>query len=257
VRCCGCGLVSARADGAPLHLYEEHYYKGLVYSDYLADRPAIRRNAARALEELEALAPGRRLLDVGCAAGFFLEVARERGWTVEGVEVSDYAADQARRLGLKVFRGSLLELPDAEPRFDVVTMWDVIEHLERPDRALAKVRRMLEPGGVVAISTGDFASLARRLSGRHWRLFADPTHLFFFDRRTLDALLERSGFRIASLSNRGKWVGLSMLIKQLPLPLGARLRALLERWARDRFVYVNAGDVTTVLAISQEPGSGS
>jgi 2-polyprenyl-3-methyl-5-hydroxy-6-metoxy-1,4-benzoquinol methylase len=252
VRCRGCGLVYALLEGAaPTHLYDERYYKGLVYADYLADRPAIHKNAARVLAELEALVPGRRLLDVGCAAGFFLEAARWRGWSVEGVEVSAYASEQARReLGLEVRTGSVTDLEEGPARFDAVTLWDVIEHLERPDLALRKVRALLRPGGVLAVSTGDLGSFVARATGRRWRLFADPTHLFFFDARTLGRLLAEAGFRTLRSTRRGKWVSLSMVVKQAPLPLPGGLRRVLERRLTDAYLYANLRDVMTVLAVA-------
>jgi SAM-dependent methyltransferase len=256
VRCQGCGLVYAENEGpAPTHLYDERYYKGLVYADYLADRPAIHRNAARALGELEALAPGRRLLDVGCAAGFFLEAARQRGWSVEGVEVSAYASEHARReLGLEVRTGSVTDLDLGAARFDAVTLWDVIEHLDRPDLALRKIRSLLRPGGVLAISTGDRGSLVARATGRRWRLFADPTHLFFFDLGSLGRLLAAAGFRRVRTSHRGKWVSLSMVVKQAPLPLPEGLRRGLERRLTDAYLYANLRDVMTVLAVPAAEG---
>jgi len=251
VRCRGCGLVYAEIDGpAPTHLYDERYYKGLVYADYIADRPAIHKNAARALRELEAMIPGRSLLDVGCAAGFFLEAARERGWRVKGVEVSEYASEHARReLGLDVRTGSVTDLAGNTPRFDAVTLWDVIEHLDRPDLALRRIRSLLRPGGVVAISTGDYGSFVARAFGRRWRLFADPTHLFFFDKRGLARLLAAAGFHVVRTRHRGKWVSLSMIVKQAPLPLPQGSRRVLEQSLKNAYLYANVRDVMTVLAV--------
>lgn len=253
VRCQQCGLVYADAPAGPIgERYTESYYRGEVYSDYLADRPVIHRNAARALREIEGRTQGRRLLDVGCAAGFFLEAAHSRGWSVAGVEVSEFAAGYARNvLGLDVWNGPVEDIPVSMPHPDAVTLWDVIEHLERPDRALRRLHSLLKPGGVLALSTGDHGSLLRRLSGSRWRLFADPTHRFFFDQRTLGRLLAAAGFRILDSCHRGKWVGLPMVVKQAPLPLGRRLRAGLERALRDRFVYVNLFDVVTVIAAAE------
>jgi SAM-dependent methyltransferase len=248
-RCRRCGLVFAepptRVSGPKA--YDESYYRGLVYADYLADRPAIHTNARRALTELEGMTAGRRLLDVGCATGFFLEAARARGWSVQGLEVSEYAADYARqRLGLAVDIGSIASPPRALGEFDVVTMWDVIEHLERPDQALRSIRRMLRPKGLLIISTGDYGSVLRRIRGKKWRLFADPTHRFFFDERTLRVLLAETGYNVINVRRRGKWVSLPMILQQSLLPLRSQIMRLLERSGLRLFAYVNPRDVMTL-----------
>jgi hypothetical protein len=102
VQCDSCGLVFDRpANQDEASAYTRSYYHGSVYVDYLAERPVIRRNAQISPAEIEALASGRCLLDVGCAAGVFLEAARDRGWGVQGVEVSEYAAKRRPRSGAR------------------------------------------------------------------------------------------------------------------------------------------------------------
>lgn len=251
IRCAACDLVFAAASDAASESqdYSETYYRQGVYADYLGDRAVIHRNTRRTLSELERLVAGRTLLDVGCAAGFFLEAARARGWTVRGLDVSGYASEYARReLNLEVETGSIESLTEGSSKFHVVTMWDTIEHLNRPDLALTNIRRLLHPGGVLALSTGDYGSLLRRLTGRRWRLFADPTHNFFFDESRLKILLNRTGYEPLRLMHRGKWVSLAMALHQSPLPLSklARNRAGAMRW--NPSLYVNLYDVMTVFA---------
>ena len=251
VECAACGLVYAEFAGREVNSedYDHSYYTSGVYADYLGDREAIRRNANRVLIELESLAPDRRLLDVGCAAGFFLQAARERGWSVHGVEVSEYAAKYAReQLHLPVDLCSISGTSELLPKFDVITLWDTIEHLERPDLALRNVRRLLSGKGVLAVSTGDYGSIARRLCGRKWRLFSDPTHRFFFDEETLKRLLSEAGFEVTRLTRRGKWVSLSMILHQSRLPFASGLQRWLAGKHLNPMLYVNLRDVMTVLA---------
>ncbi len=250
VECQDCGLVFAEPvpEESLRALYSREYFEGLCYADYLGDRDAIHRNAGRALAELAALAPGRRLLDVGCAAGFFLEVARDQGWRVEGIELSEYVAAHARDvLGLTVRTGAVSELPEDAGPFDAVTLWDCIEHLSRPHDALTLLRRRMTPGGVLVLSTGDHDCLLRRFVGRRWRLFCDPTHNFFFSRATLGQVLARAGFSVLRTSHRGKWVSLPMILKQAPLVPGP-LRSALGAALKSRYLYVNLRDVMTVTA---------
>jgi 2-polyprenyl-3-methyl-5-hydroxy-6-metoxy-1,4-benzoquinol methylase len=258
LQCRTCGLVYAKPRNAVAHDegpenyskdYSEDYYRDGTYADYLADRDAIQRNAPRVLSELEQMVKGRRLLDVGCATGFFLEAARSRGWMVQGLEVSEYASNYARReLKLQVETASIVSPPAGLSQFDVVTLWDTIEHLDRPGLALANIRRLLEPRGVLVFSTGDYDSLLRRLTGKRWRLFADPTHNFFFNARVLQRMLERESFEVLRMTRRGKRVSLSLILHQSGLPLSGWARKWLLARGWNPSIYVNLRDVVTVFA---------
>jgi 2-polyprenyl-3-methyl-5-hydroxy-6-metoxy-1,4-benzoquinol methylase len=249
VECRRCGLVYAAGAPSPYSDYSEAYYTEGMYSDYLGDRSAIHRNAGRKLSRLARLTAGRELLDIGCATGFFLEKARAEGWSVRGLEVSQYASEYARRnLGLEVQTGSIVSLPNGLPKVDVVTMWDTIEHLDRPDLALQNIRRLLRPDGVLVFSTGDYDSVLRRVTGKRWRLFADPTHNFFFTKDTLRRMLEQAGYQILSIDQKGKWVSLSLVLHQSPLPLKTQIRRWLTSSGLNPSVYVNLWDVVTVYA---------
>lgn len=250
LQCTGCGLVFTEPDEGPRAAqYTEAYYRNGVYSDYLGGRSAIEQNAMGVLQHLATLTAGRRLLDVGCAAGFFLTAARRAGWRVRGMEVSSYMAEFARReLGLEVVEGAV-DGPGAHlAPADVVTLWDTIEHLSHPALALTRIREALAPRGVLVVSTGDYGSLLRRVSGRRWRLFADPTHNFFFTEATLTKLLEKTGFRVLSLERSGKWVSLSMILHQSGLPFASRVRRAFESRGWNPRFYVNLRDVVTVHA---------
>ena len=184
VECRECGLVYRQNRFEDPGEYSETYFVDGAYSDYSAERDPIFRSARRRLGMLERAVSGRRLLDVGCAAGYFLEAARARGWDVTGLELSRYALERARETDLPVHDGSILAPPDFPP-FDVITLWDTIEHLVEPVVALVNARRLLRPNGVIAISTGDRKSVVAKVLGRRWRLLNDPTHNFFFDKNTL------------------------------------------------------------------------
>jgi SAM-dependent methyltransferase len=247
VECMNCGLVYAPAAIEDRAEFDDHYYIEGAYADYVQDRDAIHRSAVTRLQTLERAVKGRRLLDVGCAAGYFLEAARTRGWTVAGLELSTYSVRLARGLALEVFEGSILAPPPL-PGFDAITMWDTIEHLLRPDIAVENARRLLRPGGVLVVSTGDRRSFVARALGRRWRLMNDPTHKFFFDERTLSSLLATAGFTVASVSRQGKWVSAGMILHQLPSgPTRFTRRALSARgW--NPALYVNLRDVMTISA---------
>lgn len=251
LRCNVCQLVYAAPDETiNSSSYDECYYHGRVYADYLSDRNAIHRNASRILIQLEKRVKGRSLLDVGCATGFFLEAARTRGWLVHGLEVSEYAANYARQqLSLAVNTASIMSPPDDLPKFDVVSLWDTIEHLERPDVALTNIhQKLIKPGGLLALSTGDYGCLLRRLTQDKWRLFGDTTHNFFFDEQTLSRLLAETGFKVVWSSHHGKWVSWQMVLQQSGLPFAHKAQKWLMGIKFNPALYVNLGDVMTVFA---------
>jgi 2-polyprenyl-3-methyl-5-hydroxy-6-metoxy-1,4-benzoquinol methylase len=98
------------------------------------------------LEVIEKYVRGRRLLDIGCAAGFFLELASERGWQAEGVDVSEYATEYGKNLGLKIFTGTLIEASFPDQYFDAVTMWDCLMHMPDPYGTMVEINRILKRG---------------------------------------------------------------------------------------------------------------
>ncbi len=148
--------------------------------------------------------PGR-LLDLGCWVGFLpAEVAKVRGWGAVGVEPSRFAAAYAReRLGVHVIEAPLLEAELEAGSFDAVFMGDVIEHLVDPHAALARVRQLLRPGGVLGLALPDAGSRVARVLGRRWWSVI-PTHVQYFTRASLVALLGRSGFEPLVVSTAPK-----------------------------------------------------
>ena len=144
------------------------------------------------VDELARFQPGGRLLDVGCATGDFVEIAGKR-YRAEGLEPSQWAADIARGRGLVVHSLRLGDLAE-DPGYDVITLWGVIEHFESPREELRHIRQLLNPGGIVAVWTGDRCSWLARLLGRKW-WYMQGQHLHFFSRRSLDLLFAGMGFR--------------------------------------------------------------
>jgi SAM-dependent methyltransferase len=211
-KCRSCGLVQVLQDVSDAELdalYSREYYEGgseKAYRNYLAD-PATK--AGHFGEQLDALMSDFRLapaamLEIGCAFGLFLNEARKRGWRVRGTERSAYSAEWARReLGLDVDTSpdALAHVPSASQ--DLVVMWDVIEHIRDPGRLVKEIRRVLKPGGLLALTTGDVGSLGARFYGKRWYLVAPPYHLFYFDRSSMRGLLDHGGFATRRIANSG------------------------------------------------------
>jgi SAM-dependent methyltransferase len=199
-RCSGCGLIQLDVELDRAELEEiygaEYFTEEDLLHDYVAERPVRLESGVRVAAALARLVPSGRLLDVGCAAGFFLEPA-SRHYDVTGVELSPFASEYARReFGLRVLTGDITEVDLDGEQFDVVTMWNTIEHVADPLATVTAVATLMRPGGLFVMSTGDASGpLARRdLPG--WNLMLPPYHLFFFSPRTIDRLLAQAGFRL-------------------------------------------------------------
>ena len=210
VACTGCGLRYVGQNPQDIDfaaLYSEGYYTGAsgkVFANYVGEERARRADARRKLWSMRWRKPrSGRLLDVGCAAGFFL-VEAKRYFEPHGVEISEYSARVAReRFGLDVFNGTLQDAHFAPNSFDAITMWDVIEHLPDPKAVLIEASRILKPGGTLVLTTGDIGSAYARRVGPHWHLLEPPWHLYYFSRATMRAMGEAAGLRLKSYVSRG------------------------------------------------------
>jgi SAM-dependent methyltransferase len=193
------------------------------------------------------------LLDVGCALGGFLAVAQEHGFEVEGVEIAEYAAEQARaRLHIKVANSDIYSAELAPESYDVITMWDVIEHLTDPNLALEKILRALRPKGYVAFSTGDVLSTWARLTGKRWQLLTPPQHLYFFSQRSISGLLKRHNFSVKEIHYQRKWVTAAFVLFKAQESFGSIIKPLSTavRWSglQNAKININLGDIMTVVA---------
>jgi SAM-dependent methyltransferase len=160
--------------------------------------------------------PGRqfRYLEVGCGPGYTLKSLESLGWKAHGLEISEHAADFARQhLHLPVVTGNIETTEDfTDSQFDLVYMGDVIEHLRSPSATVAKFARILAPGGLLVLALPSTLNLpalrlglgAYRALGRQRKMDIPPYHLYEFTPRTIQALLEKHGFRVVDLRNSVK-----------------------------------------------------
>lgn len=236
-RCSSCGLVqvgSSLSHAELEQIYDEAYFSSEVFHDYIAERQ-VRVEAGRAaVRTLVRLVPSGRLLDVGCAAGFFLEAASPH-YEVTGVELSPYASAYAREeLGLRVYTGDITAGSLEGEQFDVVTVWNTVEHMANPLEAFEAIAKVSRPGALLVLSTGDASGPLARRDLEGWNLMTPPYHLFFFSPKTIDLLLAKTGFALrrivydGAIATRG--------------PLASRVGCLLGTVA-------GLGNVMTVYAV--------
>ncbi|MBN1576347.1 MAG: class I SAM-dependent methyltransferase [Chitinispirillaceae bacterium] len=219
----------------PPHHYDETYYSPWEIAQGDQSPWRIGKNATfaswlRAIARFTSLRGS--LLDIGCAAGCFLEIAVQQGWDAAGVEISSFAAAEAKkRFGGRVFYGTLHEAHYDDNRFDAITAFDVIEHLDDPVSFINEIGRIIKPGGLLALSTADSAAWSCRILGKRWPQFK-PEHCSYFSLPTIDRLLRNSHFEILHRGAAGKRLTIAYIdayFRAYPSALFGPLFSLLPR----------------------------
>ncbi len=202
VRCERCGFlyVHPRPSQEELQAFyqDPSYFQGesvYGYDSYIGHRSEIERVANERLTTIERFISPGCLLDVGCASGYFLFVARQRGWHIEGVEIAEAMARAAEELLHQPIHSTLDAIPFPPQSFDVITLWEYIEHVPDPRADLLRVHELLKPGGLLALSTPNAGQRVVTKAPTRWREFKPPEHLSFFTRHTLERLVRACGFQ--------------------------------------------------------------
>ncbi|GAA2300849.1 hypothetical protein GCM10010149_57440 [Nonomuraea roseoviolacea subsp. roseoviolacea] len=231
VRCPSCGFLYRNPNVRPEHLGDLYAtgYSGFLTGDYAANRQRRYRLTMDAFAPVFSDGRGRRLLDFGCGAGLFLELAEQRGFEAYGVDLSPDSVEQAnaRLTRARAYFGAPEDVPEiAEGGFDVITLWSVLAHLPRPLSDFSLFRRLLAPGGVLLVLTVNARSLLLKAYGPTWSGFT-KNHLMFYSAETLRTLLSRTGFAGVSYApHYGDAVEAGT--DRLTEPLRRRLRRTIE-----------------------------
>lgn len=169
------------------------------YDDYYLQETSLRLTFRRFLRNLKKLVPqAQNLLEVGCGYGFFLDEAKGFFPGRTGIELSAAAATTAQNTSsTRVHIGSVHSLPPDMKDFDVIVMINVIEHVYEPLALLVRLRERLTAGGIVVLATPDIGSFWYKIMKKRWPSFKIPEHVAFYDRKTLEALTDRAGFKPA------------------------------------------------------------
>ncbi len=236
--------------------YSEDYFKEgkekFGYFDYETEAKFCQENFLNKIKKIENFKTGGRLLDVGCAYGFFLKKCG-RKWKASGIEISEHAAEVARKkFKLDVFKGTLLNSPWKNKEFDVITMWDVLDHTKNPFEDLKKINNLLKDQGLLVLNVGDIDSLCAKIMGKRWYLMIPPTHLFFFSKKTITSLLEKANFKVLKVEYEGKFVSLKLCFFRLRYVFGNKYLDSAFRFLENNFrktkVYLDFKDLITVYA---------
>jgi SAM-dependent methyltransferase len=215
-RCLGCGFVFANPQYPPdrvVREYEEQpELEGLIRHYALVTTPETLASYDAILRGVEALLPGRgRLLDFGCAAGYFVERAAGRGWEAHGLDAGRWTAQAAAARGVaNIHVGLLADRSLDEGSFDTVHAHQVLEHLPSPRDDLAELRRLLRPGGVLYANVPNYRCLAIVLGRDDFDLNYPMAHLNYFTPGSLARMVRAAGFEVVRTSTSGglKWENL-------------------------------------------------
>lgn len=258
-RCVTCGFIFLpRTPDLPARvaaLYAGDYFTGGEFGDYAIQHDTFARNFRAYLRRMrDAGATGGRLLEVGCAYGFFLEQATA-SFEATGIDVNAPAIDAARALGVAAEFADFLTYAPAAP-VDVVCLWDTLEHLLDPAAYVARAHELLVEDGWFFLTTGDIGSRVARVRGPRWRMIHPPSHVNYFSRPTVTRLLNDAGFDVHSISSVGTYRDARNVFHSLSLfsrqPIVRRLASAGERVFASGIpsfgFYINLRDIMFVAA---------
>lgn len=243
VKCVSCGLVYQNPRPTITEMathyppdYESYAPKPEAENSSWLLRQAFQYGIAKRYRYVTRYKRAGRLLDVGCAIGIFLQGIQKNGnWELYGAEINEHAAHIAREHGLDVRLGTLEQAEFKDEFFDVVTLWDVLEHLHDPAGSLREIYRILKPDGFLVIRVPNASSWDSQLFGRYWAGLDAPRHLYVFTPVTLDALLAANHFQsIARSSQIGAY---STFLMSLRFWSGARNKPSIVRDSLIKFLH--------------------
>lgn len=191
VKCGSCSFVFCK----PIPSKEELdvVYEGYGRNDYLSDLTI--QAYERILDTFEPYRKTNKLIDVGCGIGYFLEVAKKRGWEVYGTEFTEEAVNICESKGASMQLGVLNPDNYAPESFDVICSFEVIEHINNPREELGNFHKLLRKGGLVYCTTPNFNAVERYQLGADWNVITYPEHLSYYTPKTLKRVFAETGFK--------------------------------------------------------------
>ena len=259
--CKSCGFI--RADMDLTHeqvrkLYQEDYFQGEEYGDYLADQDSHRKNFAARLKTIRRITGDiSSLFEIGCAYGFWLDQCQKAGIDCAGVDVCAEPVRHARmEMGQNAQLGDFLSIPLEKGRYQSYCMWDTIEHLANPERFISRVHGLLPDGGWLFLTTGDIGSRAAASRGPKWRMIHPPTTA------SMTRFLTSHGFEVVRSEstpmhrNIGETVErVANLGKGFPKSVAQVVRKVMPRWVKKRGFWLDLGDIMFVAARKVKGGA--
>jgi len=213
VRCKQCGLhfCSPRLNSSNL----ENEYSKLSDDIYQKELGGRIKTFQRNIVNISRYKKKGHLLDVGCSLGSFLSEAQKKEWIVEGIEPSSWCIKKAKELfNINIRQGTYKDLNKFGRKFDVITLWDVLEHLDDPLEALVKCREVLKDDGILVFSTVDIGSFYAKIMGKKWPWLM-KMHIYYFDKKTIKEYLKKSGLSLIKIKKYKHTIGINYLLYKL------------------------------------------
>jgi len=255
VRCRSCGLVFVNPRLAG-HLEIQTVSGTGEMGEKQLSRAQVRR-IRKELASVEQYRQLNRVLEVGAGRGWFLAEAFAAGWESWAVEINASALQQLRNRGItRIVNESAETFEAPTAAFDVIRMWDVIEHLQSPTSAVANVLRCLRPGGLLRISTTNFASLSRWVNGPEWVYLNGADHIVLFDPPTITRLLTGHGFSNIRIRTRSFNMRRKLYHPEKDLPPAWPIPGLLRKLIDETIRLTKYGHQMIVEAVKPDTGAG-
>ncbi|MDD5577894.1 MAG: class I SAM-dependent methyltransferase [Methylobacter sp.] len=251
-KCQNCG--TGRADDSGFDAksyYDESYFNGDRidgYSNYINSKEVLLEHFRGDMASLGKYgAASGKVLEIGCAYGYFLEIAQEQFSEIYGLEICEEAVINCNQRGLTTVKQGMVSSDSLTdfPSVNTVVMLDVIEHVQNPREALQLAAGKLLPGGHLMLTTGDFSSLAARITGANWRLMTPPQHLWYFTPTALRMLADSLGLDVIAVEHPFKKVPLGLVAFQFCRFAG--IKPKIPDWMHRQGIMINMLDAMRLV----------
>lgn len=240
IKCKKCGLEWQKKFPTPKELNK-------IYSNYFQNKIDYSKNLFWKKiysEYVKKIKPGK-ILDIGCGLGDFLQILKKNKWTIYGIDLNKKSVDESKKK-LNTNRIFNKKIEDYSPKikFKLITMFDLIEHVYKPDKILKKSYKILKKGGYILINTPDTSNWFKKVFGKNWFQYKEE-HLYYFNKKSLILLLKKQGFKIMKIKNTKKILSLYLLMshfKEYYTPLVSEFFNFLQKFIKNKIsqkIYLN------------------
>ena len=263
VQCINCSFVyvNPRLKNEQLtSIYVHNYFKNKEYGyvGYELQEVLRKKNFARWLKDAATFIPANKhilALDVGCAAGYCLDVMRTAGWDAEGLELEEEMFAVLDRSGYKVTKTKLEDF-DTTKKYSVITLFDVIEHIPALDMAFQRLHDLLEEDGVIIMVTPDHNSFQRKLFRKNWFQYKPIEHIQYFTKDTLNTFAGRNGLQMTWHIRSGQYADTDFIVNRLRYYRFSFLYRIFDKifsvlQLKNRFFYIDTGSL--LVAFKKKP----
>jgi 2-polyprenyl-3-methyl-5-hydroxy-6-metoxy-1,4-benzoquinol methylase len=259
VQCANCNFVyvNPRLDNSQLAIIYKHNYfknKDYGYVGYEQEKRLRIKNFERWLKDAESFVPNSspiKALDVGCAAGYCLQVMKAKGWNVEGLELDEEMCNSLENAGETIYHCSLESFGN-NFKYHVITLFDVIEHIPNIDEALKTLRNFIETNGIIVMVTPNYNSLQRRLFSKKWFQYKPIEHIQYFTRQNLEIFAKRNNLQLVYHKKCGQYADTQFLINRLKYYRFPLLSKVLDKGLhflnlKNRLFYTDTGSLYVIF----------